>query len=331
MLYHLLKTDPARFYQDSSITGQWYYTVETEPGKFIAGQEFPSLGLTRHLLRKIDVAGLRCYDIGTMEGVVSTLLAKRGAKRVVATDVFDLSGKVQLVQALHDIYFDYNPNVQLDTLVNFTKTKFRIENVYEKDGELVDPYDYRADLTIISGILYHVFSPFHLLGYARSLTRLNGLVLVETAALRNPDFYMRYNFTGANYIYGWTDTWFPTLPLLDYMLRLCKLRPLDMAWLPQWQYPELVRVAVVCRAVAEPDAAPGENLMAQSALNVDHNIFVDTFGEPTDRPEVPFLRDERDLVVRGDGLSCELYATALRRPEHVTPRDDLRLRLDAVS
>jgi 2-polyprenyl-3-methyl-5-hydroxy-6-metoxy-1,4-benzoquinol methylase len=330
-LYHLLRTNPDRFYQDPGVTGPWYYTVETEPGKFIGGHDFPSIGLTRHLLRKIDVAGLRCYDVGTMEGLVAALLAKRGAKRVIATDVYDLGAKVQLVQALHDVNFDYHPNIQLDRLVDFIKTKLRIENVYEEDGDLVDPSDYRADLTVISGVLYHVFSPMHLLGYARSLTRRNGLVLVETAALKNADFYMRSNFTGGKYIYDWTDTWFPTLPLLDYMLRLCKLRPLDMAWLPQWQHPELIRVAAVCRAVTEPDAAASETLMAQSTLNVDYNIFVDTYGEPADRPDVPYRRANDGLVLRENGLSCDLYLTALKRPKHVPPPDDLRLRLNAAS
>jgi hypothetical protein len=324
VLYHLLKTDPSAFYQHPHVTGFWYYAVEVEPEKFTAGFEFHNLGLTRNLLRRIDVEGLRCYDIGTMEGAIPTLLAKRNARHVVATDAINYSPKVTLVQNLHNIYFDYHPNVQLDDVVHFIRNKARM------DGNYIDRYDYRADLTIIGGLLYHVFSPFHLLGYARSLTCLNGLVLIETAALRVADYYLRYNFTGSQYIYDWSDTWYPTLPLLDYMLRICKLQPLDMLWLPQVQYPDLIRVAIVCRAVGEPDAASTEGLMVRSTINLDHNIFVDTFGEATTRPEVPFRRDDNLLVLRENRLSCDLYATALSRPAYVPPRDDLRLRLNAV-
>jgi hypothetical protein len=104
-----------------------------------------------------------------------------------------------------------------------------------------------------------------------------------------------------------------------------------MAWLPQWQHPELIRVAAVCRAVTEPDAAASETLMAQSTLNVDYNIFVDTYGEPADRPDVPYRRANDGLVLRENGLSCDLYLTALKRPKHVPPPDDLRLRLNAAS
>jgi hypothetical protein len=330
LLYHLLKTDPSRFYEHSDFTGYWYYSIEVEPGKFTAGFEFPNLGLTRNLLRRIGVEGLRCYDIGTMEGLIATLLAKRNAREVVATDVVNYVRKVNLVQDLHGIYFDYHPNVQLDDLLHFMKNRTRIDKIYRDDGGLVDRYDYRSDLTTVAGMLYHVFSPFHLLGYARSLTRLNGLVLIETAALKTSDFYMRYNFTGSKYIYGWSDTWYPTLPLLDYMLRMCKLQPLDMVWLHQWQFPDLIRVAMVCRAVAEPDAAPGETLMVESTLNMDHNIFVETFGEPTDRPPVPFDIDENAIVVRENQVSCDLYATAVNRPAYVPAPDDLRLWLDAT-
>jgi hypothetical protein len=324
MLYHLLKTDPARFYEHPTMTGYWYYAIEVEPGRFTQGHEFPNLALTRKLLAMIDVEDLRCYDIGTMEGLVSTLLAKRGAQHVVAVDAINYSEKIRLLQDLHNVYFYYHPNVRLDDVVHFFQTKARV------DGTYVNRYDYRCDLTVIAGMLYHVFSPFHLLGYARSLTRLNGLVLVETAAFKRPEYHMGYNFTGSSYIYGWTDTWFPTLPLLDYMLRMCKLRPLGMLWLPGPQDPDLVRVGVVCRAVEEPDAAPNETLMVESTGNLDYNIFVDTFGERKNRRPVRFHRDQNALVLREQPRSCDLYATAMQRPAYLPNPDELRLRLDAM-
>jgi len=322
MFYHLLKSHPEQFFAHPLITGYWYYRVELEPEVFTPGFMFSNLPLTRHLLRRTEVAGMRCYDIGTMEGVIPTLLAKRGASKVVAMDGINYTSKIRLVQDLHGVSYDYHPNIQLDSVPGFLRNKARM------DGEYLDRYDYRSDVTVIAGILYHVFSPFHLLGYARSITRKGGVVVIETAAMNRNDWAMLYNFNGAGYIYDWTDTWFPSLPLLDYMLRMCKLQPLDAMWVPQAQADGLVRIAIACRALADTLPMEGEDLMSKSTYNLDHNIFVDTFGEP-ERPDVPFTPSP-GVVLRPDGQTCDIFATTQRRAAHETTVDEMVLRLSAT-
>ncbi len=67
-----------------------------------------------------------------------------------------------------------------------------------------------------------------------------------------------------------------------------------------------------------------------STTNLDHNIFVDTFGEATHGVQVPFQVDPYNLAVRADGASCDLFATAQLRAPYIAPIDQMRLRLDAV-
>jgi hypothetical protein len=133
----------------------WYYRIELPDGRFTPGFGFTSVALTRNLLRSAKIEGSRCFDFGTMEALVPTLLAKRGAQRIVAVDAGNASDKVQLVKSLHSVDFEYYPRVKLGETVSFARSI----------GD-------RFDIVVLSGILYHVFSPLHLLGYARSLTRL---------------------------------------------------------------------------------------------------------------------------------------------------------------
>jgi 2-polyprenyl-3-methyl-5-hydroxy-6-metoxy-1,4-benzoquinol methylase len=163
----------------------WYYTVELPDGRFTPGQNFNNIALTRNLLKAAKVEGSRCFDWGTTEALVPTLLAKRGARQVVAVDVRDYSEKVELVKSWHRVQFEYYSHILSDNTVAFAKSI----------GD-------RFDIVVLSGILYHVFSPVHLLGYARSLARLGGLVIIETAAILDQAYTMQYNWAIATCIIG---------------------------------------------------------------------------------------------------------------------------------
>jgi hypothetical protein len=323
LLYHLLKSNPRAFYEHPILKGFWYYCVETEPEIFTPGLKFANLAITRDMLRRTSIEGQRCYDIGTMEGLIPTLMAKRGAAKVVVMDAINYSEKVRLVQDLHGVYFDYHPNVQLDAVPQFIRNKARM------DGSFHDRYDYRADVTVIAGLLYHVFSPFHLLGHARSITREGGIVVIETAAMKRNDFLMQYNFEGQRYIYGWTDTWFPSLPLLDYMLRMCKLQPIDVQYVPNFNYPELIRVAIACRAVPDVIPQPHETIMRESTMNLDHNIFVDTYGDGQRGVPVKFTARHDEVVMRSDGVTVDVFNTVDKCRPYRPEEDELCLRLGA--
>ncbi len=300
----------------------WYYTVELSDGSFTPGHSFDNVALTRKLLAGVNCEGADCFDFGTMEGLIPTLLAKRGAARVVAVDAMNFSKKVALVQGLHGVDFDYHGNVQLDATVEFVRRKALLEDY----SGTVSPS--RFDIVVASGILYHVFSPFHLLGHARSLVKVGGLVIVETAALMRKDFLMQYNFNGDRYIYQWCDNWFVTVPLLDYLLRYCKLAPLDCIYIRQTD--ELIRIAVACRAIENVLPDKNESLMVQSTRNFDYSFIVQDDPPSLSITETPYQPHANDIIYRPTLGTCDLFATCNTIPPYVPKPDEVVLRLHAT-
>jgi len=65
---------------------QWYHSIELAPGVFTRGWGFENIILTRLLLWSCPAEAAVCLDIGAMEGLVSFLLERRGAARVISYD-----------------------------------------------------------------------------------------------------------------------------------------------------------------------------------------------------------------------------------------------------
>jgi hypothetical protein len=77
-----------------------------------------------------------------------------------------------------------------------------------------------------SGLLYHVFSPLHVLAGVRPLLRRNGLMIVSTMVILNDGIYAEFNAYGRMQEDGMTF-WYPTIPLLEYQLRYMRREPVD--------------------------------------------------------------------------------------------------------
>src|SRR6185503_11906309 len=81
------KTMPAELLSGHPAFGNpWYYEMELAPGVFSPGREQRSVAQTRELLRRTDVTGASCLDLGIQEGLVTTLLVRRGGAEVVGYD-----------------------------------------------------------------------------------------------------------------------------------------------------------------------------------------------------------------------------------------------------
>ena len=290
------------------IDDYWYYAIELKPGVMTPGKRFHNVALTRHLLARCKVDSLRCLDIGTMEALLPVLLKRRNAGPTVAVDVLNFASKVEAVKAAYNVDFQYFPNVASEEIVNFLTRKAKIDN-FGKD----DKTEFGFDLVILSGVLYHVFSPLHMLGAARTCLRPGGLMIVETAAYQNPKHVMHHAFDGQNYIYGWTNTWFISTPLLDYLLRFFKLEPLDCVYHAprQKNYPEFIRVAAICRAIDDFPALPIEDQMPLEARNLDYNAIVDySLADTGEREPLPYPGPSYPSVaVRPETGTVDLYAT----------------------
>jgi 2-polyprenyl-3-methyl-5-hydroxy-6-metoxy-1,4-benzoquinol methylase len=208
----------------------WYYSIEIEPGRFTPGQNFNSVSVVRDLLRGIDVTGRRCLDIGSMEGMSSVLMCRRGGD-VVAYDRYDCADKIDLVKACTGADFKFIGGAKFTDLPQMEK-----------------PFD----VVVFAGMLYHMFDPMAGLFTARNMVRNGGLILIETATIDAPGYSMHFNASGRFYPQPeQSNYWFPTPAMLEFMCRMARLELLDVAWLPQWDTSAgpLVRLGLVCRAV----------------------------------------------------------------------------------
>jgi 2-polyprenyl-3-methyl-5-hydroxy-6-metoxy-1,4-benzoquinol methylase len=242
--------DPDRLRSSRLARDPWYYSVELLPGVVVPGQFAPDVPmLPRLMLRRCDVAGRTCLDVGTMEGLVPVLLAKRGAGHVTAVDHSSHAlGRLAAVRHYHRVEFEYR-NVGL---------------MYRLHRRLRGGYD----LVNLSGLLYHVFSPLGVLAAVRPLLKRGGLAVVSTNVTLDPGWVMDFNAGGRMQAEANTF-WYPSTRLLDYMLRYMRLAPIDCAFLPHSALGDEVRfdkpsgyLSVVCRAV---DAADSDAWMRESS------------------------------------------------------------------
>jgi SAM-dependent methyltransferase len=307
-----------------AVQGEWYYSVELSPGRFTKGREFPNIALTRFLLSRCVVSGQRCLDIGTMEGLIPTLLARRGATEVVAVDALNLSRRVSLVQAAYGVHFDYFGNVGISNIVSFLTMRTKLNSVG------IAPQRFGFDMVILSGVLYHVFSPLHVLGAVRSCLREGGLAILETAAVRSDRYELRFNFTGTRYIYGWTDVWFPSLPLLDYLCRFVKLEPIDCVYLgpSDSACPDVVRVGLVCRAVSRFIHREAEQLLEESTRNLEYSsVLQRDIPRHQGEGDVAYALDDRGMRRHTDTGTCDLLGSVEATRPLPYSRENIVLRL----
>jgi SAM-dependent methyltransferase len=275
----------------------WYYTVELAPGVVAQGQYEDDLPmLPRIMLRRVEVRGADCLDLGSMEGLVPVLLRRGGAARVLATDVnrhcFD---KIRAVQAAYEAPFEFKTVGPMDGLHRKIRGSF--------------------DLINCSGLLYHVFSPLHVLAGVRPLLRRNGLMIVSTMVILSDGMYAEFNACGRMQEDGMTF-WYPTIPLLEYQLRYMRLEPVDALLEPSSGMKSRVRyvfdkpsgyLSVLCRAT---DAVAGDPWMAGSAgLAWDNQNFSDwdrADRQPVSRLGAPYtpISLDADTVERIPGTAA---------------------------
>lgn len=236
-------------------TQWWYYSVELLPGVITRGQyedTFPFL--PRTVLRNCQLSDMECLDLGSMEGLIPILMARNGARRVLATDAVDhCRDKMAAVQHYYGLSFEYQDVGLMYDLSKKIKRSF--------------------DLINCSGLLYHVFSPLMVLTGLRSLVKRNGLIIVSTNVVHSPDYVMEFNNEGRWQEEGNTF-WYMSVPLLDYVLRYLRLAPLDCIYLPHASVQSHVRyisdkpsgyISVVCRAVDQPLPTSADGWMSKSA------------------------------------------------------------------
>ena len=143
----------------------WFHAIDfgdcQSPGRSVpASAHNKTLFGIMDMLRHVDLTGLDCIDIGTVDGLVAFNMASRGAKRVIATDI----PRRETFSAAREL-------LGLDVEL-FDRTTF--ETIFDQ----VDEHSF--DVVVCSGVMYHMLNPFDCILRSRRLLRRNGLLLFQT-------------------------------------------------------------------------------------------------------------------------------------------------------
>lgn len=242
---------------DPLVNEWWYYQVELLPG-VVAKGAFPMTHpmLPRLLMRRCDLRGMACLDIGTMEGLTPVLMSRGGASRVLAIDGVDhCVEKIAAVKHYHRASFEYRTVGPMYSLCD------------KLEGE-------GFDLICCSGLLYHVFSPLMMLAGLRGALKKRGLLIVATAVIVDRGFSAEFNAAG-RFQNEPNTFWYLSTGLLDYMLRYLRLAPIGVIHQPHDEMTVPWRLsgegkpsghtALLCQAVDREMPAPDDEWMAESA------------------------------------------------------------------
>lgn len=233
----------------------WYYDVELKPGLITKGIYAPSIPMMpRMMLHKANLQGMECLDIGSMEGLIPAMMARQGATRVVASDaVPHCEKKMNVLKQIYDVNFDFR----------------EIGLLYDLSQKLKDEGGF--DLINLSGVLYHVYSPMHVLAGIRPLLKKNGLMIVSTNVMNRDGYTLEFNTGGT--LQAETNTfWYHSVPMLEYLIRHFKMVPIDCLYLPHADAPRESfgppvnsgYLSVMCRAVDDAEIKDGDVWAASS-------------------------------------------------------------------
>ena len=300
--------------------GRWYYSIELAPGLWTDGAGHKNVALTRQLLSNVDVeAGApdgspaRCLDVGMQEGLVTMLLERRGGSPVVGYDRVSREQRFDLLRSALDARFQFIGGMPLSAL-----------------PRALEAHGHRFfDVVVFSGVLYHMLDPVAGLATVRGLVRNGGILIVESrlAFSDEPALYLN-----SEERFGEMAIWLISVPCLDYLLRLLRLEVLDVAYLAPRKRSDSVtstgRVAVACRAVAEPPAEPGDEWITWRGWRRELTEFIN-WNELTDSKRPVDYRSSRPDLVRGPGGSVDLRATVESMSPNVAEPDQIRLAMDA--
>ena len=194
-----------------------------------------------------------------------------------------------------------------------------------------------------------MFDPLTGLAVVRGLVRDGGICLVETAIAVEDDPKMYFNTFGQFTAGGRrspadqrpegmmpgspTCFWYVTPPCLEYLLRMLRFEPLDVVYFETAEAiegkPQEARVAVACRAVAEPVVEPGDDWIPASHRHTGRfGAYLDWSRVESDAPPVGYDAS-REGLVRGPAGSVDVQATIEATEPFVVERDHSALPLGA--
>ena len=163
-------------------THRWYHTIELGDGVRTPGMFDHRPVVDRYLLPE-STAGMRCLDVGTMDGFWAFELQRRGAAEVVAVDVDDpaaLDWPPAEAARVTDRELDVSKGARfaLAQAALGTTVDRRLVSVYELDPDELGQFD----LVFCGDLLVHLKDPITAL--QRMLAVCRGATIVATPVER---------------------------------------------------------------------------------------------------------------------------------------------------
>jgi len=142
---------------------RWHHKFEVVPGVITPGTYRPD-GLWSRINMTSQLKDKRVLDIGARDGFFSFKCEENGAD-VVAVDYVQKEGTgFSLAAELRD-----------------SKVKFINQNLYTLNSHSLGKFD----VVLFLGVIYHVPDPYLALEIVRSLTKVGGLIYVESTCIDN--------------------------------------------------------------------------------------------------------------------------------------------------
>lgn len=154
---------------------RWYHTIELAPGVVTEGMFDHRPVVDRYLIPS-DLSGMRCLDVGTMDGFWAFEMERRGAEEVVATDlsaVDDLDWP-PLWRQLVDPSLDQTKADRFGLAHAALRSRVtRIEcSVYELEQEEIGSFD----VVFAGDLLVHLKDPITAVQRLRSVCRDSAII-----------------------------------------------------------------------------------------------------------------------------------------------------------
>ena len=227
----------------------WYHKIELCPGVITPGLDLePIWDSIRNTRKHLDYTDKKVLDVASFDGMWAFEAEKLHAAAIIATDCNYPAFRNFLFCRKHlDSgvlpYFNVSPY----NLAERLDSCFR--NLYG-DSE---PNPLLFDIVQYLGLLYHVRDPLLTLNQARSVTKVNGYLLLETAAVMDDQkSFMLFNGIPPDpgRIYSDITTWWaPSILCLKELLQASLFEPLEetISVLPQTA--TIGRVCIVAQAI----------------------------------------------------------------------------------
>lgn len=164
---------------------RWYHTLELAPGVVTPGM-FDHRGATHRYMLPPDLHGLRCLDVGTMDGFWAFEMERRGADEVLALDIDDpeaLDWPVSL-RARTEKSLDQTKGerFELAKAALGSRVERHLRSVYDLDNDLGT-----FDLVFCGDLLIHLKDPITAVERIRKVCRASAILCTPVR---------RYRFAG---------------------------------------------------------------------------------------------------------------------------------------